>query len=236
MQQKNNFSKILGLRISAAPIFTGDIVKKIKGAIFDLDGTIIDSMPMWYSLYGNYINEANIVPSQELLDFLRHASIPVAAKRFAQEFNLGTAEEIEKALYAHVSDYYKNHATAYKNVDKLIEKFHASGIKMCVATATESKHAKNALLHTGLLHYFCDVLSCKDLGIEKNKPDIYFEALKRLDVPIDDTAVFEDALHAVETAKSGGFYVVAIYEQFAENPERIKEIADKYITDYAELI
>jgi len=211
-------------------------MKKIKGAIFDLDGTIIDSMPMWYSLYGNYIAEAQIEPDQELLDFLRHASIPVAAKRFAQEFHLGTAEEIEVHLYAHVADYYKNHATIRSNVDKLIKKLKDNGVKMCVATATESGHARNALLHTGLLEYFCDVLSCKDLGIEKNKPDIYFEALKRLGTGQNETVVFEDALHAVETAKSGGFYVVAIYEQNVENHARVKELADKYIRDYNELI
>ena len=107
---------------------------------------------------------------------------------------------------------------------------------MCVATATESGHAKNALIHTGLLDYFCDVLSCKDLKIEKNKPDIYLEALKRIGIKQSDTVVFEDALHAVETAKSAGFYVVAIYEQNVENHKRVKELADKYIYDYEELI
>lgn len=211
-------------------------MKEIKGAIFDLDGTIIDSMPMWYSLYGNYIIESCVEPTQEFLDFLRHASIPVAAKRFSEEFNLGSAEKIEKHLYSHVADYYKNRATLRPNIDKLIKKLQKDGVRMCVATATESGHAKNALIHTGLIDYFCDVLSCKDLGIEKNKPDIYFEALKRLGVQKGDAVVFEDALHAVETAKQGGFYVVAIYEQNAENPERIKTIADKYITDYSQLL
>ena len=208
----------------------------IKGAIFDLDGTIIDSMPMWYSLYGSYIVEAKIEPSQEFLDFLRHASIPMAAKRFSEEFDLGSTEDIEAKLYGHVADYYKNRATLRPNVDKLIKKLHASGVKMCVATATESGHAKNALMHTGLLSYFDDVISCKDLGIEKNKPDIYFEALKRIGVEQDEVVVFEDALHAVETAKSGGFYVVAIYEQTVEDHKRVEELADKYIHDYKELL
>ncbi|MBO5733449.1 MAG: HAD family phosphatase [Clostridia bacterium] len=208
----------------------------IKGAIFDLDGTIIDSMPMWYSLYGNYLAEAQIEPTEELLDFLRHASIPVAAKRFSETIIPRTAEEIEAELYGHVADYYKNCATVRANVDKLIKKLHSEGIKMCVATATESGHAKNALSHIGLLEYFCDVLSCKDLGIEKNRPDIYFEALNRLGVGQAEAVVFEDALHAVETAKSGGFYVVAIYEQTVEDHHRVEELADRYITDYNELL
>ncbi len=211
-------------------------MKKIKGAIFDLDGTIIDSMPMWYSLYGDYLLKGHIEPTEGLLDFLRHASIPMAAKRFSEEFDIGTKDQIEKELYAHVADYYKNKATIRQNVDTLIKKLHKEGVVMCVATATESGHAKNALIHTGLLDYFCDVLSCKDLKIEKNKPDIYFEALKRIGTKVSETVVFEDALHAVETAKSANFYVVAIYEQNVENHERVKELADKYIYDYEELL
>lgn len=211
-------------------------MNEIKGAIFDLDGTIIDSMPMWYSLYGNYIMEAKIEPTQELLDFLRHASIPMAAERFAREFNLGTEVEIEEKLYSHVADYYKNRATLRPNVDKFIKSLYNHGVKMCVATATESGHAKNALKHTGLLDYFDDVLSCKDLGIEKNKPDIYYAAMNRLGVEQGEVEIFEDALHAVETAKSAGFYVVAIYEQNVENHERVEELADKYIYDYKELL
>ena len=211
-------------------------MNEIKGAIFDLDGTIIDSMPMWYSLYGNYLAEAQTEPTEELLDFLRHASIPMAARRFSETIIPRTAGEIEAELYGHVADYYKNRATVRANVDKLIKKLHSEGVKMCVATATESGHAKNALSHIGLLEYFCDCVSCKDLGIEKNKPDIYFEALRRLGVKQAETVVFEDALHAVETAKSGGFYVVAIYEQTVEDHHRVKELADRYILDYSELL
>ena len=208
----------------------------IKGAIFDLDGTIIDSMPMWYSLYGEYLAQAGVEITGEIKDFLRHAAIPVAAKRFSSEFALGSAEDIEAGLYAHVADYYKNRATIRPNVDKLIKKLHGMGVKMCVATATESGHAKNALIHTGLYDYFEDILSCKDLGIEKNKPDIYFAAMKLLGVEQSEVAVFEDALHAVETAKSGGFYVVAIYEQNVEDHKRVEKLADKYIHDYKEIL
>ena len=74
------------------------------------------------------------------------------------------------------------------------------------------------------------------MGIEKNKPDIYFEALNRLGVEQTEAVVFEDALHAVETAKSGGFYVVAIYEQTVEDHHRVEKLADRYILDYSELL
>ncbi len=211
-------------------------MKEIKGAIFDLDGTIIDSMPMWYSLYGEFLESAGVEATDEIKDFLRHASIPMAAKMFSETIIPKPYVLIQAELYGRVADYYENKATLRPGAEKLIKKLHDKGVKLCVATATESGHAKNALIHTGLLSYFDEVLSCKDLGIEKNQPDIYFEAMRRLGFEQGDVAVFEDALHAVETAKSAGFYVVAIYEQNVENHERVKELADIYLRDYNELI
>lgn len=208
----------------------------IKGAIFDLDGTILDSMPMWYSLYGDYLAEAQVEVTDEMKTFLRHASIPMAAQKFSETIIPRPAEQICDELYAHIANYYECGATLRPNIDKFIKKLHAEGVKMCVATATESGHAKNALRHTGLLEYFSNVFSCKDLGIEKNKPDIYLVALKHLGTDMSETMVFEDACHAVETAKSAGFTVTAIYEQTEEKQDRVKELADTYITDYKELL
>ena len=211
-------------------------MKNIKGAIFDLDGTIIDSMPMWHSLFEIYCREVNIEPTEELLEFFRRASIPMVAEKLSCEFNLGTAEEIENALYGIVADYYKNHATLRPNVDKFIKALKEAGVRMCVATVTASVHAKNALLHTGLLEYFEDVISATDMGMDKGNPDFFLEALKCINTEIDETAVFEDSLYAVKIAKSIGFYAVAIYEQNVTDKKQMEDTADKYIYDYAELL
>ena len=72
------------------------MIKNIKGAIFDFDGTILDSMPMWYSLYGNYLKEAGLELSDDLADFFHHATIPMAAERFSQGIIPRTKEKIEE--------------------------------------------------------------------------------------------------------------------------------------------
>lgn len=208
----------------------------IKGAIFDMDGTLLDSMGMWYSLYANYLEEAKILLTDELEDFLRHASIPMAATRFSETIIPRPADVICDELFSHVTDYYENRATVKANADKFIRYLHEKGVKMCVATASEASHARAALQYVGLLDYFDHIISCKDLKIEKNKPDIYFTALNLLGTNMHETAVFEDALHAVKTAKDAGFYVIAIDEETVEEKEQVKKLADEYIFDYDELM
>lgn len=208
----------------------------IKGAIFDLDGTILDSMKMWYSLYENYLREADITLTDELADFLRHASIPMAAERFAQSVIPRSKETIEQELYSCVTNYYVNEPTIKANSDKLIRAFFEKGIKLCVATATESRLARAALKKLDLEKFFDGLFSCKDLKIEKNKPDIYFKALNFIGTDIANTVVFEDAYHAVQTAKDAGLYVVAIEEETVEKKDEVKSLADVYIKDYQEII
>ena len=207
----------------------------IKGAIFDLDGTILDSMGMWYSLYGDYLKEANVELTDELEEFLRHASIPMAAARFAETIIPRPENVICEELFACVSDYYVNRPTIKANADKYIRSLFKKGVKMCIATATESNLAKAALEKLDLLKYFDGVFSCKDLKIEKNKPDIYLYALSELGTQMSETAVFEDAHYAVKTAKNAGFYVVAIDEDTVIKKEQVKALADRYIFNYDEM-
>ncbi len=208
----------------------------IKGAIFDLDGTILDSMGMWFSLYGNYLKKANIPLTEELDEFLRHASIPVAAQRFSETVIPRSKEAITDELFACVSSYYLNEPTVKANADKFIRKLYDNNIKLCVATATESNLAKEALKRLDLLKYFDGVFSCKDLKVEKNKPDIYLTALSHLGTDIKETVVFEDAYYAVKTAKEANFYVIALEEETVTKKDLVKELADKYIKDYSEIL
>lgn len=213
------------------------MIKNIKGAIFDLDGTILDSMPMWYSLYGNYLKEAGLELSDDLADFFHHATIPMAAERFSQGIIPRTKEKIEEELYATISNYYKNEPTIKADADVLIKALYQKGVKLCVATATELGHARASLEKLDLLKYFDRVFSCKELKIEKNKPDIYLLALKHLDTLLSETVVFEDAYHAVKTAKDAGLYVVAIEEkETIEDAEKVKKTADVYVKDYESII
>ena len=108
---------------------------------------------------------------------------------------------------------------------------------MCVATGTAAPLARLCLERLGVADYFVDILSCEDIGVSKECPDIYLLAARRLGSTPEETAVFEDALYAARTAKKAGFYTVGVFEPgYAEWWEELSALADETITDWRNLI
>ena len=115
-------------------------------------------------------------------------------------------------------------------------KLKKSGVKMCIATATERKLAVPALEHNGMLGFFDGIFSCAEIGLSKQSPEIFDRALEFLGTPKDETFVFEDSYHAVATASKAGYNVIAISDKSASNDEeKIKKLSLKFIENYAEL-
>ena len=111
------------------------------------------------------------------------------------------------------------------------------GVWMYVATNTDRHLAEAALKHAGIDGYFRGLLTCTDVGVGKNdSPEIYERAMCRLRGSKKDTVIFEDALHAIRTAKAAGFRVCAVYDPAAEaEQEEIKALSDYYIRSFEEM-
>ena len=104
---------------------------------------------------------------------------------------------------------------------------------MCVASATAVPLVEACLKRLGIIEYFSFLLSCETIGVGKSKPNIYYEAAKRLGAEPSDIAVYEDALYAAETAKKAGFYVIGVFDESAKkNFASLKEISDEIIIDW----
>ena len=103
-------------------------------------------------------------------------------------------------------------------------------MRLALATATDRPLAEAALRRTGLLPYFSCLLTCSEVGAGKDRPDIYFAALAALSAKREETLVFEDAVHAIETAKAAGFAVAAVRDaSMAAQAPRIRALADLYL-------
>jgi len=209
----------------------------IKGAIFDLDGTLLDSMLVWESIGSLYLTSLGIVPEEGLDAQIRYMSMFQAAgylrERFAIRESVGDIINGVSGMMAH---YYANVVPAKPDVDMLLEKLRSRGVKMCVATATDRYLAESALSRTGLDKYFCCILTCSEAGSGKDCPDIYEKALQRLQTGRDETLVFEDALHAIKTAKKAGFPVAAVYDKSSRDEQaQARELCDLYIASYKDL-
>lgn len=108
---------------------------------------------------------------------------------------------------------------------------------MCVATATDESLVKACLKRLGLLEYFKEIFTCRNVGAGKEQPDIYEAALQRLGTLKEKTFVFEDVLHAVKTAKQAGFPVAALYDESSrEDWKEIMGLADISAVSMGEFI
>ena len=203
--------------------------------IFDMDGTIADSMGYWKQLEREFLIEKGIKDDvDETLKEIQHMTIPAAMEFFIDRFGFeGTVESLTEEFNGLMAEHYRNDVNIKPGAKEYLDKLKAAGAKMCIASATSTPLVKIALNRMGISDYFEFNLSCVDVGSSKDKPDVFLEAARRLGGSPEETAVFEDSLVASTSAKSAGFYVVGIYDKYsAHNWPGICDIADELIEDW----
>jgi len=206
----------------------------MKQAIFDLDGTILDSLPVWDGLGAEYLRRLGFKPKDNLQEVLKTLSLEQAAEYFQKECGVKkSAAEIIADVCKMIEDRYKYSIGLKDGVADFLEKLQKAGIKMAIATATERPLAEAAMRRNGILHYFDYIFTCSEVGAGKDEETIYLEACRALGGKVEDTVVFEDSLYAIETAKKAGFTVVAVGEPaFAADENKIRSLVDYYIADW----
>ncbi len=208
----------------------------IKGAIFDLDGTLLDSMYAWFDAGEKYLKSLNVIPREDLTDSIKSMSLKQAAEFLKEQYALTqTTEEIMAGITKTVEDSYKYDIKLKDGVKEFLQMLQTNGVKMCVATASDKTLVEAAFDRLDIRKYFVSILTCSEIGYGKDEPVIYREALKKLGTEKSETYVFEDAYHAIKTAKADGFTVVGIYDSFETKQDQIKSLCDFYTTDYSDI-
>lgn len=207
----------------------------IKGAIFDLDGTLFDSMFIWDTIGEIYLRSIGYEPKENLNETFKTMSLHDAACYYQSKYGVTlSVEELINGVNAMVEKYYRYEVSLKEGVAEFLEALHQKGVKMCIATATDKYLVEAALERCNISKYFSEIFTCTSVGHGKSEPIIYREALKHLGTEKSETYVFEDAIYAVKTAKKDGFTVVGIYDSHEECYKEVKEISDYYIKDYAD--
>lgn len=209
----------------------------MQGAIFDMDGTLLDSMPAWGDAADRFLLKRGIQPLPGLYDELKDLSMVQTADYLRERFGIsGSTQDVMDGINEVMEESYFDQVPPKADILSFVEQLFHAGVRMCVATATDRYLAEAALKRVGLLDYFEFLLTCTEVGAGKHSPAIYERACELLELSREEVVVFEDALYAVETAKAAGFYVVAIADRSAEVDEhRLRSRADRFITQYAEL-
>ena len=207
-----------------------------KYAIFDMDGTLVDSMGYWDKLTEEYLHRKGVteVP-QEILD--RTAVMPARETLEVFKRELGvrdTPEAMEQTLWSAMEAHYREHIRLKPGVREYLEALRDRGVEMCVVSATPMPLMELCLATVGVRDMLRFLLTCNDLGVGKDRPDIYYAAARKLGVERPaDAAVFEDALGACRTAKKAGFYVVGVWDEYAAAGwEEISSLADEIVESW----
>lgn len=200
----------------------------IKAAIFDLDGTLLNSTEMWETLGERFLAELDIAPKDGLRDEIRDLSLPESAAFFKREYSVPLNEgEILARLVSLSESVYTRDAPLKRGVKRLLGSLEMLAIKCAVATASDKNLALSALDRSCISGYFLGVFSCSDYGA-KTKPDIFLKTADFLGENPAETVVFEDSLTAVQTAKNAGFITAAVFDGSEKQQDFLRETADFY--------
>ncbi len=185
---------------------------RIEGAIFDMDGTLLDSMFVWDTVPREYLRSRGISPGEETVGLLEHMTVDEAVEHLRVRYALPEShKEILGGLERTVGILYET-VTPKPGVSEALALLRAHGVRMALATLTDRPLVERTLGRLGLLSYFDAIFTCAEVGAPKTSPRIYEAALAALGTRREATPVFEDAWYAIKTAKAAGFPIVAVYD------------------------
>ena len=203
----------------------------IKGAIFDVDGVLLDSMGIWDDLGARYLRSLDKIPEEGLNKILFSMSMEQGAEYLNEHYGLNkSVKETVEGIGRMLEDYYFYEVLLKPGAKEVLEFLKSKNIKMAAATSSPRTHIEKALSRNGLLGYIDKIYTTSEVGVSKHSPDIYNLAADFLKTKSEETLVFEDSLYALKTAKEAGYVAVGVYDEKGENNQaELENQADLYL-------
>ena len=205
----------------------------MKGAIFDVDGTLLDTMHVWTDAGARYLATLGIEAEEGLGAKLFTMTVDMGAVYLKENYLLPQSlDEIKRGINGAVENYYFTEADFKPGARELLDQLQADGVRMAVATSTDRYCISAAFDRLACTAYFDVILTCGEVGASKSSPRIFYEALKVMKTPVEETWIFEDGLYSIKTAKAEGFKIVGVYDAVSEaDQEEIRALSDIYVRD-----
>ncbi|MBC8570499.1 HAD family hydrolase [Zongyangia hominis] len=211
----------------------------MKGAIFDMDGTLLDSMGAWDRVVPLFLKKHGVADPGDINIAIAAMTFVDGAQYTVDRFSLPmTAADVMKGLNDLMLWEYTHTVQLKPGVRDYLEKLREEGVALCVATATDRALALPALERQGILDLFQFVVSVEEVGVGKERPEIFLECARRLALPAEECCVYEDALHSIQAARGAGFATCGVADggSAAVDAGEIERLSTFYITSFEELL
>lgn len=208
--------------------------KEVDAVIFDMDGTLLNTLWAWKNSTSNFLRSRGIEPPENIDAEMAALSLLEGAREIKKRYGFKESpEELLEEVLATVRKFYEEDAMPKPGVPGVLQALKKQGIKICVATASDREFAEAAFKRTGLMEYIDFIITCDEVGVGKQNPLVYETALKKLGTDRKRTLVVEDALHALQTAKKAGFPTAGVYEvNFAADQSALQSDATYYVPSF----
>ncbi len=209
----------------------------MKAYLFDFDGTLVDSMPTFVEAMLQILKDTNIPYGEDIISTITPLGLLGTAEYYLQIGVPLTKEEIIEKMKEAMLDAYFYHIPAKEHVVNTLHILKEQGANLNVLTASPHITLDACLKRLGIWDLFDNIWSCDDFATTKSNPQIYHQAAKKIGLPVEEILFLDDNLHALQTAQSAGMKVCGVYDaSSAEYAHQIKQQADGYVNDFAELL
>jgi HAD superfamily hydrolase (TIGR01509 family) len=213
-------------------------MKAYKAYIFDLDGTLLDSMGVWGQVDADFLAKRGITLPPDYMNAISSMTFYETAAYTIKRFSLQDSVEDLMSEWNDMAAYAYGHTVRMKpRAKEYLITLRERGAKLAVATSLSAELCAPVLRNNGIDNFFDVICRTDEVGYGKTRPDVFLMTAQKINVPPQDCLVFEDILAAVKSAKSAGMSVCAVYDKASENDwEQIKAAADYAIVDFYEVL
>ena len=209
----------------------------MKAAIFDLDGTLLDSMGLWQQIDVEFLARRGIDLPSDYQAAITPLGAHDAAVYTIRRFGLpDTPEELTEEWIDMAFSHYRDDIPLKPYALEYVRALWERGIRIYIATSSDRKMVEAACKRTGLSACLSEIVTVADTGRGKEFPDIYLRCAKKAGCPPPECVVYEDIIHGVRSAKLGGFYTVGVYEPTYERLDEVMAESDRFIRSFEELL